>query len=467
MNIIKSKLWPDIKKIVNTKKMHERFYEAWIITPKKTVKAKKVVSIDIIKNYKDQTGPEMWIKCYFGLGEYMKDIYPELDMLNIKIIMHCADGSKQLYKYRIFQPASNDDGFDPEQAHVYEEDDLNINEIQTVTFQMVEKVMQPLSMIRVRGVYREKDFDKETCQRIDLIRATQEEAIDRMTVTDGKIIEAINITKPNNREYFQQIPVPTYTKVTSIPRLVQHRWGGFYSGAIGTFVQMWEPVCKPYDKERTGAPPTGTMTWFTYPLYDTTQWVKQGSCEKFIAYVVNENVHDAHDRTWRFVGGILRVVLRRTATPGEKGEDRPVNRARSWKNTQPDEYLYDPVIIQPGIVIGSENRLHKEIIGIPRRDGLDEVPDHGDSTSNNYYAGASASARNLGTRMDFSWHRSEPIYIKPGMPCRLHVEQDKHVVIYDGIVIFMHTLITMDGIGLQADKHKNTTYFSMIVTEVK
>ena len=202
-NIEQSPLWQPIKDI--TKKGQEARWmaiAATLHTEKKEFNIVKPRSIDLKRNYVDSIGDEMYFEAIVGLGDYVKDIYPYKDNLELTIRYVPVKFTNPDYneeeeipsiRYKaLFLSAENQkvDGKDYKNVGAFT---LNVKSVTVIKLQLVDRSLEPLRVLTCGGVY------KKTTNG-DIISASMGSISGEAEVEGAPVIDAIDIVDPDNEQ---------------------------------------------------------------------------------------------------------------------------------------------------------------------------------------------------------------------------------------------------------------------------
>lgn len=444
----KTPLWVDVRKIFNSGPNPVRYeYQATLHTEKEDFKLFKVVTVDMVRDYVNNIGDHVNIAFIMPLGDYIKRLYPYRDNLELtlhrqelneagQIVAKNKPTESERYK-AVFLTESNKNI----KASEYESIDkftLDLMDILTVNLQLMNRSLEPLRIKTVGGIFKQ---------------VTQKELIHGLlageslkVLVDGKpSVDGLDLVEPDNQEVKAHVIIPHGTPITAIPSHQQERMNGVYTGGIGTYLQN-------YDNKRL---------WFVYPLFKTTRFKEKG--KKIIFYAVPQNRFPSVERTYREESEIIYAIATSAKRYQDKAEADMMDSGSGFRQVEARSLMSKPVEMTADGPVGVRAQLNHEVTKEGRKDGLNYAPMSDRDVSSNPFAQYSRILQKSGGRVDFVWQNAKPSLIYPGMPCKYVFLSGDKVRELQGVVIFNHIMIQLEGEGMTAKNHTTLCQITLFV----
>lgn len=424
-------IFKDIKKIVDeAPKLTEFRYKCKIHTIKHDIPIYKIISFDTIRNYINNISDEIHIMLYIKNRDYLRDIYPYADNLELTFEIEeiaisrygdeiVIDRYKERFK-AILKDKENINVINAK-AEKYDDSELDKSGFVEVRFQLLNRSFEPLRVKLVDGV-----VTKVTPQDIieNIIKSESQKIL-----VDGKpCLDKIDITEPNNKEKQYNVIMPSGTHVIDIPDLVQNQYCGVYSSCLGSYIQYYE------DKQ----------TWFVYPIYDYEQFDKTDK-KKIIFYNTDKQMLPASEITYREEGKTIYIMITGKVKYHSDLESEYMNNGVGFKAPGAKSFMRKPVELTADKVLGNRERLNHEIIQKDRLDGLNYAPRSKVYITSNPFREYSNIARKSVAQITLEWNHARYDMIYPGMPCKYNFINNGKQQTIKGIIVHTHTLITLKG----------------------
>jgi hypothetical protein len=417
--------------------------EILVNTTNVTVNPLKILSVDLKRNYLDSYSDEMIIEMTVPAGLYSKQVYPYKNNLDISLtytpLNETGDAidtslppQSETFTATLIDtgsPAMEQNGFNaPTQFN------LDITNMTTVKFQLVNKSLEQMRMIDVGQIFRGATVD-------DAIKTVLTQASQTTTVNGQRTVQGVTMAKSNNPTARTHIVIPHGVKLTDVPEYIQKYAGGVYNGGMGYYLQ-------------------GNQ-WHVYSALDTTKFNQSQNTLTIIN--LPQNKFTNVERTYRQSGGNL-VVL---ATGNVKFRD-PSNQHQL--NSGNGTRFTDASLIMGNFTQGGDNKAlasrganNNEFVGVQRPNGNNKVHRSENPINANSLDEYAKLSRAMGQVITMEWQHSNPQLITPGLPVQILYLDEDQIQTLTGIVVGAHHYTHQMGQGFAVMRYGTTTALSIFV----
>lgn len=452
LELEKTALWADIRKVLEDPAKPVKFrYEAFIHTEKEDISLMKLTNLDIVRDYANNIGEEIFCSFIMPLGDYVKRVYPFRNNLELTVRRKQTSeaANKVLTEYpseavrykAVFLPNENKsvkgNEFDQIDKHT-----LDRMDILTVKLQLLDRSLEPLRIKTTSGTFA-------NVAHKDLIHALLAGESAKVLVDGKPSIDGVDIVEPDNKESKKHVIVPSGTLVTGLATFLQEKFNGIYTKGIGTFLQS-------YAKKKL---------WFVYPLCDYKRFDKE-SKPKAVFYMVPENRFSSVERSYRESGDILHVLITGQKHYQDSGESDMMDGGNGFRMTEARSFMKKPVKITPEGPKASRAQMNHETIVVDRKDNLNYAPVSGEATSSNPFTKYSSLSLKMMARVDLVWENANPDLIYPGMPCKYMFLENDVTRELKGTVVFCHVVIQSNTIGVTMNGHGVKCVLSLLLEKI-
>lgn len=451
IEIEQTAMWADVKKIFNEGSKPVKFeWSATLHTVDDDVDVTKVVTIDSVRDYVSKITHRTHVEMIMPLGDYVKRLYPYRDNMELTLRrIRLTEAGDSIYpgaqpeeeRYKAIYLIKSNKNIRGGEYDSFDKVTLDNMEIVTVKLQLLQLPFEPLRVKTTGGSF--KGLSPEAFIRATLAGESLK------VIADGKpVLEGFNIIPPDNTAPRAHYVIPHNTPIYAIPTLLQEKMGGVYSAGIGTYFQSYK----------------NKKMWFVYPLYNTTRFKED--VPKVIFYAVPKQRFMGVDRTYRVEGDILYVAVTSDKNYSDSGETDLMDTGSGFRMADARAFMKKPVEMTEEGPVGARKRLNTEIAIKDRPDGLNYAPTSDSQISSNPYAQTSRVIARAGARIDLTWENSIPQLLYPAMPCKyVYLMKDK-IKEVEGVVLFAHTVIQMDGTGINVHSYKTTSQIVLFVSDI-
>ena len=452
LELEKTALWADIRKVLTDPAKPVRFrYELILHTEKEDIPIMKLMNLDMVRDYANNIGEEIFCSLLMPLGDYVKRVYPFRNNLELTVKRkQTAEASNkvlteippEITRYKaVFLPNENKNykgnEFDQIDKHT-----LDRMDILTVKLQLLDRSLEPLRIKTTGGTFA-------NISHKDLIHALLAGESAKVLVDGKPSVDGVDMVDPDNKEPKKHVVVPSGTLITGLPTLMQEKFNGVYTKGIGTFLQT-------YNKKKL---------WFIYPLCDYKRFDKE-SKPKIVFYMVPENRFSNVERSYRESGDVVHVVITGQKHYQDSGESDMMDGGNGFRMTEARSYMKKPVKMTPEGPESARPQLNHETIVLDRKDNLNYAPVAEDSTSSNPFTKYSSLSLKMLARVDLVWENANPDLVYPGMPCKYMFLENDVIREIKGTVVFCHVVIQSNTVGVTMSGHGVKCVLSLFLEKI-
>jgi hypothetical protein len=329
---------------------------------------------------------------------------------------------------------------------------MNYKSFIDVVFELVEMSLEPMLIKTTTGVYRQVTPK----QLMSTIIATESA---KVLVRGQPAIKSIDIAPPDATAIIPTASIPAGYQVLTIPRLVQERFNGVYTGGIGTYLQSYK----------------GIMSLFIYPLLSSKRFNQP--IDKLVIYALPERRFPSLDKTYLVDGPVLSILTTSEKKYQDSGDLDFMNKGVGFRMTDAKAMMKKPVKMTPEGPQGTRTSLNYEVAAEHKADGLNYAPMSADRISANPYVEQTKVMFRSMARVSISWQHSDPELIYPGMPVKYIFLSGDEIVSLIGTVVFAsHSTLTsstvvsdgfyrtVTGLVLMVERHIPTSKPPLVKT---
>lgn len=430
MNIEETPLAGEINKVLSASNQPIMYrYSVAIETPKGIFPVLRLLDMDVLRDYELDFMENRMIRVAVAPGVYSTQIFPEKDNLKCHLTiypLYAASYKDDLdidINVRIFRATMTEDAkpmlMESNEIDIMSAGTLDLTDILSVTFQLMDPLVERLKVEPCGGVYRRTD--PVTLLSTLLTKYGSEEILD-----DELKLKGVDIVDKANRATREHMIIPQGTKLIELADYAQQNLGGVYSTGMSQFIQ---------DRH-----------WFVGPAYDTTRF--DDVDEKVILINVPSKRYVNIEKTYRIQGRVTVVLCTGDMDIQSFKESNQQNYGNGVGFSNADAIMENYVKREGNRALVNRGAINQEFVSEPRRNGINNtvVPNH--RSSANPFVFYSDLARRQGHLFLFNWENATDDIIKPSMPIRLYFMRDGELVELDGIIIKTKTHVRMRGKGL-------------------
>jgi len=406
-NQLPSQYADDILNIVDNKtgNIKNVKHDFIIHTPKTDLLVDKPFSVEIYTDYNSRVAPEINISFAMPMGDFIKDIYPYRNNLEVTLKKYDTNTSS-VGKYKLVL-SDIDETIISKMSSSRTRNQLNTDGYTRCKGQCISLVVEALNLSSVCGIYRDN-----TCT--DVIKAVFKEALSDIKIGGKQPPVNISVRVAHVKDgHYDHIMIPPGTRVLDVPSLLQNGDYGVYAGNIGTFIDKYTQRANftPYAKTKTL-----DVLW-VYPLYNYAR--PPGSTErKLVIYSSDSAIYGFNENTYRVTSSSVEVITGVDAKVVSQGDNQFINGASGFLSIDSNKvlstgYNKESVKISKPKVESKPKDLVKDNLFKIRSDSI--MYKHYMKPSDNVQKQASEILYKNGIILQFTWNYSETNLLHPGM----------------------------------------------------
>jgi hypothetical protein len=444
MEIEQSSLYREVQAIIAS--ANNPVHSAWVAEVHAngmTYRALKVLSVDMVCDFENNYADEIIVTLALPGGTYAKRIYPfqsNLDVTLYKIPLQevgdSLDQERQIESER-YTATLLDSGnpiMESNAGSALTEDALNLTNIFTIQFQLVNKALEQLRMISWGQIYRRSTV--EDVAKLVLTQGSQMVKVDGVRLPQG-----VDMIEASNKTQRDHIIIPHGVPVVEVPSYLQAKCGGIYSAGLGYYLQ-------------------GDY-WYLYPCYDVTRFNNAPRTMTIIN--VPKNKFPDIERTYRKDGSNIVVLATGEVSMKTDNDSLQLNQGNGVRFADASRFMEDFSKTENNSTIISRGSNNNEFMSVGRQNGNNNIRSSENAIHANPYVEYSKLARRQGAFLTMVWENSNPTEIFPGMMIKvLYLDQNDIKEVY-GVVLKAHHFVHLKGQGLTASRYRNNTALSIFV----
>jgi hypothetical protein len=401
-------LFREIDDVINSgpKPVHYS-YQADVIANDQVIKAFHVVSVDNLRDYELNYADELTVSVLIPRGTYAKRIFPFQD--NLEVILRktplrevgdYAVTNEPLQEERYTAVLLNTESpiIEGNGMNTPDEAALNLVNIDTINFQLINKAVEQLRTKTVGGVFRNTTVEQLVVGL--MTRHSQDLSLDKSRKPIG-----VDMVPANNKEMRTHIEIKYGTRLVDLPLYVHRRCGGIYSAGLSYY----------FEKNH----------WYVYPCYNTERFKEETKTLTIIN--VPPNKFPKIERTYRQVGDAITILATGKVKFEDSSDADQLNAGNGVRFSDARRILDGFAAVSGNRAIVSRVKNNSEFLGEKRKNGMDNVlPSRGVIQANPFLE-YSELTRKQGSVLQFAWENSDPVLLFPGMMARI-LYQDNGVI---------------------------------------
>jgi hypothetical protein len=408
----------------------------------------KVISVDAISDFEMNYTDEITLTCVISGGTYANQIYPFQDDLDITItkspvgeVGSAPDPNSPVVVTR-YQATLLDQG-DPQiegnQMGSMSQEALDLSNLLTVKFQLIDKSLEQIRMSGIGGIWRQTTMQ-------DFIRGVMTKCSQDVQVDQTAKVQGVDMVKPSNQNVMEHIIIPHGTRLVDVPNYVQEKCGGIYSAGLGCYMQ--------------------NGFWYVYPCYDTTRLPTATKTATVILLPPNKFTNI--ERTYRISGSDGLVILA-TGQVKFRGDSTPqqLNHGNGIRFTDASKFMDQFAVTDKNVALAARGNINNEFLSVARPNGLNNVQQARNSITANPFSAASDLARRNGSVIAAVWENSNSALLAPNTMVTVMWLEDDTVQSLQGVLLKAASYTEMNEPGMLAARHITRTALSIFVQNPK
>lgn len=446
MELEQSSLYREIQAIVTapSKPVHYTWIaDIHVMATGESYRALKVLSKDEVGDYENAYADQIIVTLALPGGTYAKRIYPNQSNLDITMyripvseVSEAADldRSTQTERYTATLIDAGNPQLEANGGNTPTEEALNLTNIFTISFQLVNKSLEQIRMLSVGGNYRYTTVE-------EVIKGVLTRESQRVVVEGIRAPQGVDMVEASNQERRDHIILPQGTKLTAVPQYVHDKCGGVYSTGMGYYLQ-------------------GDY-WYVYPCYDTTRFSKAPRTLTIIN--VPKNKFPNIERTYRQDGKNTVILATGDVRFRDDTDQQQLNEGNGIRFADATKFMDGLSETKNNRTVMSRGANASEFISTARPNGNNNVQMSKNAITANPFVEYSKMSRRSGSFLSLEWEHSNPSLILPGqMVSLMYLIEDEIKILY-GVVLKVHHFTQLLGEGLTSSRYKNTSALSVFV----
>jgi hypothetical protein len=384
-----------------------------ILPNKETYDPISLIAVNITRDYVGAFGDVLTCSATVGLGDYSRIIYPNRVGLEaviseqLLIQGHPTVDSSIPRKSKKYYALLLDQGGSPtvgQGAEKKDQETLNLQQLVTIHFQLIEKVLEPFTASLVGGTYRDT-----TVAEVLLTAATNAMAALKLEQEDKLI--GMDIFQADSTVFFKQILIPHDTSVEKLPALLQRKFGLFNAG-IGHYVQNGH--------------------WYVYPLHNTSCYGK--SHRSLSIFVLPKRKYRGATQTYDDQNGVVRVLATGEVSFADDSGSNYLEEGNGVRYVDTQSLISDGIRVENNQVKVSRSTNNREIISDKPTHGVNNSKMADEKIVTNAFVQYSKLAARKGGILVCQWQNSDVSLLHPGMPVKVTYADEQGTKLVYGVL---------------------------------
>lgn len=444
MELEKTPIYAEVENIIKETKYSQSFYwQAKVLLEDIEYDIFKVLSLDFVRNYKDNIGDLVMMSCYVPLGFYTKKIYHNKHNLEINLYKKAVGNDNQViavYPYKAILVTKRAPSVTGKDIDNYTEEQLDLMDILTIDIQLIDKSIEKLRLTTVGGIFR--DTTNDAVVRGVLYQESKDILIDAQPSVDR-----IDWVPTGNTKVRDHVVIPQGVKLLDVPNYVHEKCGGLYATGLGNYMQ--------------------NKIWWIYPLYDIKRFDDEQRKSAMLFKVPTKRMSNI-DRSYRLEDNKLFMLVTGNVKSKDDGDMQFLNKGNGFRQADASQFMSAQAVeIQDNKAVMSRGDLNTEATVETREDGKQNAPLSKEAISSNKLKAISDVASRAGGTLELTWENSNAEELIPGMMIRFHYMDNEDMRYIDGVLHYAHTFIQLAGTTITSDRHTSVTYLGIFSSKVK
>lgn len=441
-------IFKDIREIIG-KGVRGNLYEfkASIHTETDDLNIFKVLSLDIVRDYKDNIGDLIQITVSIANIDFVRKIYPRAD--NLELTLKVTSPKNSIYedtedrikeeRYKAVLDHKTLGNPLSAEANLFSDGWLEGSGFTVIKLQLVNRIIEPVRIKTGGGIF-------SNILPRDILGGYIPSNINQIRVDGNPILDGFDIIPPNNQSKVPHLVIPSNTKLVDIPDILQNEICGIYNFGLGSYIQKYN----------------GLNTWFIYPLCDPEIYTKSKG-KKVIFYKADTRLMPDSDITYFEDGDLIKALITSSVDYQNSLENSYLNTGSGFRMPDANAMMGKAAELEPGAPSGSRSRLNTEVVVKSRKDNINYAPRIKGGISSNPFKQYSDVEKNSASLITFEWRHSPFDAIYPGMPAKYVFMLNDEIKELTGNILHAHSLTSLQGEMFTSFNHTTTTAVTMVV----
>lgn len=353
------------------------------------------------------------VTVYVGAGDFAYDIFKHKDNLEITINTF-RDGNLYLsktYKAILVNTRNNTAGVNTNLPR----GELNKTGLNRISFQLIEQETEVIRALKVSGIFKKTDVKSIMVQSFH-------NTLNSVKIRKNKINPTLNIVTPDNNKVYQQVMIPTGTRLIDLPTYLQDTDFGVYKGDIGVYFRSMV-----VNNENM-------FNAFIYPLY-----IKEPPKDKrkeLTIYYAPTQFATFNKSNYTFNSDGVKIVAS-AIDMMEIKDNYLMDRGGAITSTNPDSFLMYGEKVYDDKLGYDKNRVLNNVMQ-ETKDGLINERYVGNEV--NLYKHTSKVLSDSMDLVKITWKFSDHTLLIPGMFTKLYYQSGDTVKVMQGVLQEYYTL---------------------------
>lgn len=438
MDILDSALAREIEAISANPNTDVAYYwRAEIHANGQTLQPPKVLSFDVGRDYESTFTDESVVTMVVPGGMYAFKIYPYLKDLEITMYREPlgeVDGlpaeereiSSERYVATLINPmALNVAG---NSANEIDETSLDLTNLLTLKFQLINKAIDQVRMRTIGGVYRK-------CLVDDVVRSILTMHSSNVETDSSDVPLGVEMVPSSNVKQQEHIVIPHGTRLVDAVDYIHKHCCGIYTTGLAYYYQA--------------------NHWYVFPPYDSSKFDQSDNTMTIIRLPANRM--PGVERTFRKDGKNLVILATGDAATKNQSESLLMNSGNGVRFADADQFM-DGIVQKGGNrAVMSRGGSNNEFVATERPNGNNLVLSSQKRITSNPWVEYSNLAKRNGSLLGLTWENSNPAFITPGMPVKVLYLEDEEIKETFGLIIKAHHYTQTRGEGITVARHHTTS----------
>lgn len=385
----------------------------------------RVKTLNIHRDFVKSVGDYIYIEISILFGDYIRDIYPYRENLEVTITeknkvssgVHERNSKNRTERYKaVFLYDQN-----TAVSHVSgAKEQLNQRGFITLRLELLDRSLEVLRTHTVKGNFNKaiSTKDKDAKYTFDeFMRSITGKRSEEILIDGKKSIECLDIVQPDNIEGIKNLLIDSNTNILSLPTYIQEKGTGLYKAGIGTYVQKYK----------------GKKSMFVYPTHDTNLFNK--TTDRLVIYLIPAGIYATLPDTYREDSGTVYVMSESDNLVKDLAESDLMSEGSGFRKSDARSMMTKPVLVTPDGPVAVRAFINTEVVHKAREDNLDYAPNAMDKIGVNKFKEYSDINKKSGSNIQVVWRNSDISLIRPSMPVKIVTYDQKKRIEVFGVVL--------------------------------
>lgn len=345
-------------------------------------------SVEILRDYNANIGDYNLVSFKIGMGDYIKDILPYRDNLQMTLVKkNNVDQFSLRYKCVL---VNNNNYVAGGHYDKMSKEELNKQQMINMEVQCLDRRIEVLRTIANDGIFKNTPIK-------DVFTYVIQDSITNVKIGSERITFDFNAVEPNNTRVYDHIEVPTGIKVLDLATYLHSTNYGIYNGGIGTYFQLYGVKKVP--------------TLFIYPLYSNALFNTVD--KKLVIYKSSTTKYDYLENTYFVDGDLVKIIATSKTKSVNMGNNALMDKGVSVIQADPNTMIERNAIVKNGsISVSKDATMQGQAVTTPKDGNYNQVYA---GVTDNLYKQRSAVYKNSMTTFQVQWNHPDTDLIYPGM----------------------------------------------------